>query len=351
MVSMGFSLLPHTASGEDIAAPFVVRDDGYFAYMTTLDQSREDSTGSYTVMPPYFYAQTFIPTASGNLSIVSVEISYPVGVTLPVRCEIRSTLGGFPAGTGGVLTWEEDVCTIGPAPSWIDITFSSPVHVTDGVAYAIVVYTSGIFWSGGCTSLGGDGFESDDNSETWAALSESFAYRVYLDLPHSADIKKIAWHPSGNFALGVTGDNSAIWEYYRELGEWSVAVADFGHVLRDIIHEPVWDRFYAVGDDGGEPSSPVAWEINPYNQPMTRTFMGSPAGVSGSFHGACVASEGVGPYAFLAVGGGSSYAIACWFQMGSGWVNANGGDMGTSDGHVLYGAEAIMQWGRTEATG
>lgn len=333
MVGVSLSLVPASSSAEDVSAPFVLKNDGYISYVPNIDQSCEDATGSKTISPPYFIAQTFTSSRSGHLSVVSVQISYMAVMSMSVRCEIRSTTGGFPTGTAGIITYEADTFTLTPTPSWCDITFSTPASVVNGQTYAIVIYTVGIIWNYGGTHLGGSGFESYDNSESWSPISGDFGFRTFVDVPSAANVKKVAWHPSGNFALGVTGADSAVWEYYRELGSWSVAVADFGHVLNDIVYEPTWDRFYAVGDNGMQP---VAWEVNPYNQPMTLTSFGSPAGTSGTFHGVCAASEGVGPYAFLAVGSDGSSALACWYNMGTGWVNANGGDITTSDGHVLY---------------
>ena len=151
---------------------------------TTLDQSYDVGTSNQAV-PRGSLGQVVTPGLSGQLTNVDVNLLKlgiaPGGVTV----SIRNVSAGLPTGSDLAAVYIPD-SSIGTAASWIQVNFSTPVTITAGTPFAIVVSDANnaneYFWrheSPG-TYAGGEGSRA---IPTWTLYSPSydFNFRTYVD--------------------------------------------------------------------------------------------------------------------------------------------------------------------------
>jgi hypothetical protein len=155
---------------------------------TTLDQSY-DAANSEQAVPRGSLGQVVTPGLSGQLTDVEVNLvklgRAPGGVTV----SIRNVSAGLPTGSDLAAVFIPD-SSIGTVASWIPVNFSTPVTITAGTPFAIVVSDANnaneYFWrlqSPG-TYAGGEGSRTIP-SWTLFSPSDDFNFRTYVDTSRS----------------------------------------------------------------------------------------------------------------------------------------------------------------------
>jgi hypothetical protein len=155
---------------------------------TTLDQSY-DAANSEQAVPRGSLGQVVTPGLSGQLTNVEVNLVKlsvtPGGVTV----SIRNVSAGLPTGSDLAAVFIPD-SSIGTLASWISVNFSTPVTITAGAPFAIVISdasnANNYFWrlqSPG-TYAGGEG-SATTPSWTLFSPSDDFNFRTYVDTSRS----------------------------------------------------------------------------------------------------------------------------------------------------------------------
>ncbi len=345
---------PYTpAAAEDSAKAFEILDGGFpLAYQTTLDQSCEDAVDHYTVSSGVPWAQTFVPTITGELSFVDLQLYADSSITLSVRCEIRTTHWEIdewvPDDVGGRMTYEGDSQTLTTSPAWYQISMSTKPVLTAGQTYAIVlVWLSADFhWSCLGNYGDGDGFNTGDGGTTWSSLSgENFGFRTYMEEPDNW-LSKVAWHGNNNYAYGVDGTSSNLYKFTRDTGSWSnVGALELGATFHDIVYDPSTSLFYIVGQDNS--GYAAGWMYN--HDTGTPTYL-IDTFVTGAFYGVERAAPYEYPYLFLAVGEDTTNgkAYMCWYDDNSPWWAAEDTTPAEdATGDVIYD----VAWNGIDASG
>ncbi len=146
-------------------------------------------------------------------------------------------------------------------------------------------------------------------------------------------LTKISWDGSGDFALAVD-DGSIIYRYDRTSGMWGVegSSANPSDNFMDIVYDDYFDRFMIVGDNGGDPAMPIAYN---YTVGGNWEAYGTAASM-GTFNGVCMAHEyGSTVYSILAVGTSGGNALAKWYNDNTDlWEDAD--LTGFNIGDILY---------------
>jgi len=151
---------------------------------TTLDQSYDAWTNEQAV-PQGSLGQVVTPGLSGQLTNVEVSLFKlnlePGGVTV----SIRNVSAGLPTGSDLAAVFIPD-SSIGTSASWIQVNFSTPVTITAGTPFAIVISDADnkneYFWR--FQSLGTyAGGEGSATIPSWTLYSPSrdFNFRTYVD--------------------------------------------------------------------------------------------------------------------------------------------------------------------------
>ncbi len=138
-------------------------------------------------------AQTFTANQTYTIGSLKLKLSR-FGTPGNVTVSIRATAGGAPSGADlCVETFDGDTLSALPTYEWKEVTFSSPVELTSGVTYAIVVrvVTSTLYWGRDSTSstYSGGGFYQSANagvdwslwSDTEDAMFETYSAPSYVD--------------------------------------------------------------------------------------------------------------------------------------------------------------------------
>jgi hypothetical protein len=107
---------------------------------TTLDQSYETWSTSVSI-PTGGLAQVVTPGITGQLTSVDVRLWYSGSPTQGVTVGIRNVSGGLPAGSDLASGFVPDT-SIGGVAAWLSVPLSTPVSVTAGTQFAIVVTTT-----------------------------------------------------------------------------------------------------------------------------------------------------------------------------------------------------------------
>ncbi|MCK4757049.1 MAG: hypothetical protein KAS67_01215 [Thermoplasmata archaeon] len=322
----------NTVIAEDSAQVFAGLDTGYPGPGGTLDIDQQAFGGTYfTISGASWRSQSFRPTMGGELAKISLFMALGGG-TGSVYFKIYNTDQAESPLAGAVITSEVIPATSIPGPSWFDITFSTPAILNLGTEYAIVMHADascGIYWyyaSSNVYANGGVAFSNDGNGMSWTVNpSVEMAFQTYMNFGPTG-ITRVAWHESGDFALGVNGFDSEIYKFTRETGAWSLEYttgAPIDH-FADIVYDDVANMFYIVGDSN---ANPFAYTWDETNGFLDRS---SPP-TQGIFYGVEVCNnyfDGSYNYGFLAVGrttlGG---AYAAWWSPNypGGWIEAYSG--------------------------
>lgn len=154
-----------------------------------LDQSNEATvagTDSLTQSLPYV-GQTFTAGLAGPLSKVDVSVGRAAATT-DLTVEIRATSGGLPTGPA-LSSVTMPYGDIGASRSWITFTFVSPITVTSGVEYAIVLTSpvgagTGYNFTATSDSAYPDGrWVQSSNGTSWNTNNQDIWFRTYVDVP------------------------------------------------------------------------------------------------------------------------------------------------------------------------
>jgi len=132
-------ILRITAAAPLVLAGFGV-SSGVAHAATTLDQSSEVSNDAQAI-PRGSEAQVVTPGLSGQLTGVEVRLVKIGNPTGGVTVSIRAVSGVFPTGSDLAAVFIPD-SSIGVSASWIPVNFSTPVAVTAGTPFAIVITTT-----------------------------------------------------------------------------------------------------------------------------------------------------------------------------------------------------------------
>lgn len=165
---------------------FTVISNGQVLAATELDQEASVDTGvvGLTLDSSVDLGQVFTAGISGSLTSAAVNL-YTLSGTPSLSQHVYAVDPFTSVPTGAALASQ----TITPGPSawtWIETTFSSPISVTVGTQYALVVTSSdvttqarwarGFSYPGGSSVLGASG--------TWIVITGSnagdFAFRTYV---------------------------------------------------------------------------------------------------------------------------------------------------------------------------
>ena len=184
---MRMRMLRITAVALSVLAGFGV-SSGVAQAATTLDQSYDVSSNSQAV-PQGSLGQVVTPGLSGQLTYIEVRLfknSPSVGVTV----SIKAASGGLPTGSDLAAVFIPDA-SIGISAAWIPVNFSTPVAITAGTPFAIVVSdttnTNQYAWrlqSPG-TYAGGQGAYSAGTWIPFAPTTVDFNFRTYVTTPDS----------------------------------------------------------------------------------------------------------------------------------------------------------------------
>lgn len=148
-----------------------------------------------------WFAQSFIASESYDAALVKIKIFKDAGVTGTMTVSIRAASGDNPTG-GDLASGTLDLSTVTDtsAPGdWYEITLSSPVSLTMGNQYAIVVRDDtalASYWRGDFSSptlANGSSRFSTNSGSTWMAYgSGDFMFEIhtgasYIDLSASIE--------------------------------------------------------------------------------------------------------------------------------------------------------------------
>jgi hypothetical protein len=163
---------------------------------TILDQSYESVTTTAWVGydPGDKMAQVVTPGITGQLTDVEVMLSKNPGASGGVTLSIQGLTGGLPDGVD-IATVLIDDSAIQPVtdPSWVSVSFPTPLEVNAGTPFAIVISSSSTnyLWSVGNVAplySGGNGFSYISLIPAWAPLTGlSSGFRTYV-IPAPVDL-------------------------------------------------------------------------------------------------------------------------------------------------------------------
>jgi hypothetical protein len=133
-------------------------------------------------------AQVVTPGITGQLTSVDVRLWYSGTPTQGVTVGIRNVSGGLPTGSDLASGFVPD-SSIGGVAAWLSVPLSTPISVTAGTQFAIVVTTTNnandYMWrmDAAGTYAGGQAFQ---NSGTWVVMTgDSMNFRTYVNTADS----------------------------------------------------------------------------------------------------------------------------------------------------------------------
>ncbi len=177
-----------------------------------VDQSNSAGTTTGTGFgTPNWTGQTFIPAVTGSLVKADIQLfcsgcgGSPPNLTLSVR----NTSAGLPTGADLASVTVPGSTFASGATTTYTATFSSPVNLTSGTQYALILRPvsapagSGYFWirSSPSTYANGSRVLSADSGGTWSAdTTRDYNFKTYMQTGYAA---------SGDFTSGVRDANPA----------------------------------------------------------------------------------------------------------------------------------------------
>jgi hypothetical protein len=147
------------------------------AQQSICDENPEGEFGGRGWVSTVMYAQTFVASSSYNVSSVGLLLKKNCTCTGTLTVSLRSTNGTHPNGELGSTTL--DFAQIGCEPTWVEPVFPSPIGLTSGERYAIVLSVSTsycVFWR-----FGEFDYPSYKYDTEWQPAEESYAFRIYGD--------------------------------------------------------------------------------------------------------------------------------------------------------------------------
>ncbi len=324
----------NTVIAEDSAKPLTGLDNEYPAFEDVLDVSQDLTDMTYPILfgSDQYGSQSFQPLSDGDLSMFEFRLSY---LTYPdggmLGYDIRVGDPPNPASTliGGFQWVALSDLDVG----WNAITLSSTVPVSIGTTYQIVLTVSDssrVDWDykSGDPYASGTGRTSASDTG-YSTLGGDWTFRTYLAVPTDG-LAKVAWHESGDYALGVTGYDDHIYKYTRQTSTWSSEKnLAGGNVFNDIKYSSNFNLFYIVGTG----SVPLGFSY--YEPAQSLANLNAPFDGGAYFNGLCLADEnGAEDFAFLAVGYNSNTndPYAAWYNQSSHiWTVVNSGWSGADE--------------------
>ncbi|MFA5436815.1 MAG: choice-of-anchor R domain-containing protein [Candidatus Neomarinimicrobiota bacterium] len=153
--------------------------------MALFDHYNTGDTDSFAFFMDAWEAQNFTATDSYSATSVRLKLA-KVDSPGTITVSIRESSAGIPTGSDlSSGTTNGNTLTEDPAGEWREITFSSPIAITESSNYAIIARCEGIFagWRGDFSaSPVYSGYESisEDAGETWTAHDDLvFMFEVY----------------------------------------------------------------------------------------------------------------------------------------------------------------------------
>ena len=159
---------------------------------TLLDQSSSTVDSASGVTTGNQYAQLVTAGLSGTLTSVEVSALRIAGTTADLTASIRSVSGGQPSGTD-LATASVPYTAVALGAGWVNFNFSSPISITAGDQFAIVVTTtasgaSPYSWAYETTSTYTGGVSARKfGAGSWTNEVFGFAFRTYVNTPDSGE--------------------------------------------------------------------------------------------------------------------------------------------------------------------
>jgi hypothetical protein len=178
-----------TAVALSVLAVFGV-SSGVAQAATTLDQSSSTVNSASGVTTGNEYAQLVTAGLTGTLSSVEVSALRINGTTADLTASIRSVSGGQPSGAD-LATASVPYTSVLLASGWVTFDFSSPISVSAGDQFAIVITTtasgaSPYSWAYETTSSYAGGVSARKlGAGSWTNEVFGFAFRTYVNTPDS----------------------------------------------------------------------------------------------------------------------------------------------------------------------
>lgn len=164
----------------------VLQED--FEYHNTMLSGFGNSSG--------YLGQTWTPASSYSVSSAAFDYEICGGGSITVS--IRATDSyGFP--TGSDLGSAIAACSVG----WVVVSFSSPISVTSGNSYALIVHDNGgendPYADSSAAYANGKQVRSADGGSTWGTYDYDMPFKIW-----SSDVISSVT-PSSNFSVATSG--------------------------------------------------------------------------------------------------------------------------------------------------
>ncbi len=315
----------NTVTAEDSARPLSGLDSGFPAFENVIDQSQMGTDLTWPIMDggDLYGAQGFQVGMDGDLSMFEFElmtISDMGGGQLGY--DIRE--GSDPGLAMSIIGGFQWVNLADLEVGWNSISLDTFVEVIMFTDYQIVLtvtggstfdwnYDSNDFYPSGTGKLSANDFAYGDLGGDWT-------FNTYMAVPTDG-LKKVTWHESGDYALGIATGTDHIYKYTRNTMTWASEYdLGTGDIFNDIEYSEFFDLFYIVGEDVGSITG-AAWSY--YEPTQNLLNLGAPNVPATDFNCLGLADEdGTTDYAFLAMG--EDYAQ--WYdEVNDIWIEVTGG--------------------------
>ncbi len=314
-------VLPNnTVVAEDSARPLAGLSDGLPATMNVVDQRDEGIGSFFTVDDTNQLAQRFTCGVDGDLTSIDLHVSGSFDNGGNLFYQIQDGSGPLP---GTPLDVAEMIPISFLGGGWNNLALP-PTDLSEGMTYAIVIWassTNSVDISIDTGALyGGLGSMSMNGGASFSPLGgQDVTFRTYMEIPFT--MSKVAWHSSGDYALGIASGTDHVYKYTRNSMAWA-SEYDLANdmIFNDIEYSEHFGLFYIVGDDIGN-SWAKAWSY--YEPTQSLLDLNAPQLASTDFNCLCLADEGgTTDYAFLAFG----FDYGQWYDEGNDiWVEVTGG--------------------------
>jgi hypothetical protein len=156
---------------------------------TTLDQSSTTVNSAIDMTTGREYAQVVTAGLSGSLVAIDVSVLRAGTPLSDLTASIRAVSSGQPTGVD-LAAASVPYTSVPLGAQWVSFTFSSPISVTPGDQFAIVLSntTNGAnpySWGFETTASYAGGGSSVNTGSGWVPRSSGFAFRTYVNTPDS----------------------------------------------------------------------------------------------------------------------------------------------------------------------
>jgi len=230
----------------------------------------DDSSVSVTYND--WYGQTF--TTSSAFTATKARLKVHAGTAGTVNIRVYATSGGQPTGSAIATAVSNSALYAPDSPGWFrDFVFTSPVALSSGVMYAIVIEpeSGADCWVRRVASgsySGGTGLYSSDQGSSWSTLSsQDFMFEIYSGEADSAAIIVVGSRDAikGVSVWGIGSDGAQVWGY------------DTGNTARS-IQKDASGNIYICGtaaDNGDGNGTRNIWKISDKGAYIDGVYAGS----------------------------------------------------------------------------